>query len=98
MLGWKPIEKMINPSVSLEEAREALRAEGFEERVVSPEHITMRRSGTQLTAKGQEFPIDVAVAKAELGLFLQVRYGTFVLFDTGDLGKLADELAAKLMP
>lgn len=98
MLGWKTVEKTIDPSVSLEEARTILREAGFREHVVNPEHIIFKRSGTQLTVKGNKIPIEVAVAKAESGLFLQARYDTFALFDTGDLAKVADDLAAKLSP
>jgi len=96
MLGWKPIERKINPSLSLNKARQALEEIGFEEHAINPEHIIMKRSGTELTVEGDKLPVEVAVAKAESGLFLQVRYDTFVLFDTGDLERLSDDLVAKL--
>ena len=98
MLGWKAVEKTIDPSVPLEEARAILKEAGFREHAVNPEHIIFKRSGTQVAIKGEELSIEVAVAKAESGLFLQVRYDTFALFDTGDLAKVADGLAAKLSP
>jgi hypothetical protein len=97
MRGWKTVEKKIDTSVSLGEARAILREAGFREHVVNPEHFIFKRSGTQLTFKGERAPIDVAVAKTESGLFLQAKYDTFVLFDTGDLAKVADDLAAKLL-
>ena len=96
MLGWKAVERKIDPSVTLEHAREILTAYGLEEHVVNPEHIVFKQTGTQFALKGKNFPIEVAVAKAESGLFLQARYDTFVLFDTGDLDKLAEELVQKL--
>ena len=96
MLGWKPVERRIGPSLSLNEAKAVLEDMGFEERVVNPEHIIMKREGTQRTLKGEELPIEAAVAKAESGLFLQVRYATFALFDTGDLESFTDELASRL--
>lgn len=96
MLGWKPVERTIDPSLSLERAKAVLEDMGFEERVVNPEHIIMKREGTQRTLKGEDLPIEAALAKADSGLFLQVRYATFALFDTGDLESLTDELASKL--
>ena len=41
-------------------------------------------------------PLELAIAEADTGLFLQIRYDTFVLADTGDLQRVADDLAAKL--
>jgi len=96
MLGWKPVERRIDPSLSLTEAKAVLEDMGFEARVVNPEHIIMKREGTQRTLKGEQFPIEAAVAKAESGLFMQVRYATFALFDTGDLELVTDELASRL--
>ena len=42
--------------------------------------------------------VEVSLAKSDTGLFIQVRYSTFVLFDAGDLGQLADDFVAKLEP
>jgi hypothetical protein len=96
MLGWKPVERRIDPSLSLEEAKAVLEDMGFDEHVVNAEHIVMRREGTQRTLKGDEFPIEAAVAEAESGLYMQVRYATFALFDTGDLERFTDEVASRL--
>ncbi len=96
MWGWKTVERQITPSISLENARDLLIEEGFSEHVANPNHIIMKRSGTQLAVSGEKFPVELAVAQAETGLFLQLRYDTFALFDTGDLGRLADSLAEKL--
>jgi hypothetical protein len=96
MLGWKPVERRIDPSLSLEEAKAVLEDMGFEDHVVNPEHIIMKREGTQRTLRGEELPIEAAVAEAESGLFLQVRYATFALFDTGDLESFTDDVASRL--
>ncbi len=96
MWGWKAVQRTISSSVSLEKAREILKDCGFIANVENPTHIILKRPGTQLTVKGESVPIELALAKAESGLFLQLRYDTFVLFDTGDLDRLADELSAKL--
>ena len=96
MLGWKAAERKIEPSVSLEQAKAVMKETGFIEHIANPEHAIFKRSGTQVALKGENFSVEVALAKSESGLFLQARYDTFVLFDTGDLEKLADDLAAKL--
>jgi len=74
MWGWKTIEMNIYPSVSIEESLQILKNEGFTLHVRNPEHVILKRSGTQFAIKGESFPIEVALAKAERGLFLQARY------------------------
>ncbi len=96
MWGWKTVERQVSPRVLLDEARDILIREGFSEHVKNPSHVIMKRSGTQLAVSGEKFQIELAFAEAETGLFLQLRYDTFALFDTGDLGQLADSLAEKL--
>jgi len=96
MLGWKAAERRIEPSIPLEQAKVIMKEAGFIEHVSNPEHAIFKRAGTQAALKGEKFTIEVALAKSESGLFLQARYDTFVLFDTGDLEKFADELVSKL--
>ena len=96
MWGWKTVEKTIEPSVSLSQALAILKSEGFEERVSNESHVILDRKGTELTTQGARFPMELAVATKGKGLFLQLRYDGFVLFDTGDLQQLGDELASKL--
>lgn len=96
MWGWETIEKSIDASVSFEDALLILKDEGFTLHVKNLGHAILRRSGTQFGIKGEKFPIEVAVARAELGLFLQVRYDSFMLFDTGDLQRFSDAIASKL--
>lgn len=96
MWGWKTVERQVNPSVSIEEARNIAVQNGFVEHIKNPSHVVLKRSGTQLTASIEKVPLELAIAEAEEGLFLQLRYDTFVLGDTGDLDNLADDLAAKL--
>ena len=96
MWGWKAVERIIDPSVSLEQAREIIKAAGFKESAVNPEHIIFKQTGTQWTIKGENLPVEVVIGSAESGICLQARYDSFALFDTGDLAKLADELVSKL--
>ena len=97
MWGWKAVERRIDPSVSLEQAKTTMKEEGFAEHITNPEHIIFRRAGRQLLPlRGERAYLEVALAKAEAGRFLQVRYDMFILFDTGDLERVADELVEKL--
>lgn len=96
MWGWKAAERRIEPSVTLEQAKTIMKGAGFSEHIANPEHVIFRRAGTWLAVKGEKAAVEVALAKTEAGLLLQARYDTFVLFDTGDMQKLADDLVAKL--
>ena len=94
--GWKAAERKIEPSIPLEQAKTILKEAGFIEHIANPEHAIFKRAGTQATLKGGKCYLEVTIAKTETGLFLQARYDTFVLFDTGDLDKFADDLSTKL--
>ena len=93
--GWKAAERKIEPSIPLEQAKTILKEAGFIEHIANPEHAIFKRAGTQATLKGEKVSLEVTLAKTETGLFLQARYDTFALFDTGDLDKFADDLSAK---
>ena len=94
-VGWKAAERKIEPSIPLEQAKTILKEAGFIEHIANPEHAIFKRAGTQATLKGEKLSLEVTLAKTETGLFLQARYDTFALFDTGDLDKFADDLSAK---
>ena len=95
-MGWIAVERRIGLSVPLEQAKGIMQKAGFSEHVANPGNAIFRRAGKRLAVKGEDFSIEVSLAKAEAGLFLQARYDTFVLFDTADLEKLADDLVEKL--
>ena len=95
MWGWKTVERQVNPSISIDEARNIAVQNGFAEHIKNPSHIVLKRSGTNLTVSAEKIPLELAIAEADEGLFLQLRYDTFVLFDSGDLDRLADDLAGK---
>lgn len=96
MWGWQTVERVVSPSVSFGKALDIARTEEFAEHVRNPRHAILKRPGTQLTLIGAKAPLELSLAEAEDGLFLQMRYNTFVLFDTGDLAELADSLVEKL--
>ena len=96
MWGWKAIETKIDTSVSLEQAKEILEEAGFKERNVNPEYVFFKRKGTQFALKGEKMPIELFIGNTDAGMFLKLRYDSFVLFDTGDLAQIADDLVSKL--
>lgn len=96
MRGWKPVERHVPDAMRLEDAKRLLQDRGFSVHVDNPQHAILRRSGTELSVSGEKFPLEVALASAEEGLYMQARYDAFVAFDTGDLERFADELAADL--
>lgn len=93
MDGWNAVERTIDQPVLLDIAVERVEGLGFEPAVRNPGHVLLRREGTQWTLRGEQLPLELALAESDDGLFLQLRYDTFVAFDTGDLHELADELA-----
>ena len=94
MDGWNAVERTVDEPVLLDTAVARAEALGFEPAVRNPGHVLLRRDGTQWTLRGERFPLELALAESDDGLFIQLRYDTFVAFDTGDLEGLADELAA----
>lgn len=98
MWGWKTVEREIQPAISVEEARQRLTDVGFEEQSQGESHGLFRRDGTQFTRDGRNVSLEVAVVEESDRLVLQIRYDQFVLFDTGDLERYADEVAASLQP
>lgn len=93
MRGWKPVERNVEDPVLLDTAVERVEELGFAPVTRNPGHVVLRRGGTQLATRGDRFPLELALAESDEGVYLQLRYDTFVAFDTGDLDELADELA-----
>jgi hypothetical protein len=103
MWGWKAVERLIEPSVSFSDAKQILQQHGFKLHASHPAYAVFRSPGTESpwttpAPEVRNVPLELALAQSHTGLYLQLRYGTFVLFDTGDLGRLADEIAGLLMP
>jgi hypothetical protein len=103
MWGWKAAERLIEPGVPFDEAKQQLQQHGFEPHASHPGYALFRRLGadnpwTTPFPEVGEVPLELALAPSHSGLFLQLRYGTFVLFDTGDLEQLADAVADLLNP
>src|SRR5689334_20842930 len=98
MWGWKAVERLIEPSVPFDDAKQILQHNGFRLRASQPGFAVFERAGTEnpfttLAPEGRTVAVELALAPSHAGLFFQLRYGTFVLFDTGDLGQFADEIA-----
>ena len=101
MWGWKTADRTIEPSVSFEVAKQIVQDAGFELTTSNPNHAVLKRAGsesgwTKFSPNGENLPLELAIAESDRGLFVQLRYEHFVLFDTGDLKGIADEIAAAL--
>lgn len=101
MWGWKNVERIVEPAVSFDEAKQLLVCEGFHIVSSHPHHVVLEGDGdenswTTLAPSGEQLPIELAVGLSETGLFLHLRYRTLVLFDTGDLNRFADRIATFL--
>lgn len=94
MKGWNAVERTVEEPILLDTAVERVGTTGFEPVVRNPGHVVLKREGTQFTTRGERVPLELAVAESDEGVFLQLRYDTFVAFDTGDLEQLADELVS----
>ena len=92
--GWTPVTRNVTAPVLLDTAVERVAAMGFTPTVRNPGHAVLSRAGTKWTLRGDRFPIEMAIAEADDGLFVQLRYDAFVLADTGDLADVADEAVA----
>jgi len=96
MWGWKSVERFID-NVPYETAKKYIVDEfQFFEKKVNESYSIFQRSGTQLTIHGKNFPLELAFAKKDHGIFLQLRYDFFMFFDTGDLSRFADEIIERL--
>ncbi len=42
MWGWKTVERQVNPSVSIDEARDIAVQNGFAEHIKNPSHIVLK--------------------------------------------------------
>jgi hypothetical protein len=101
--GWKAVERLVEPSVSFGDGKQILQQLGFQLHASNPGHAVFRRSETEnpwttLLPEGRNVPLELALAQSHSDLYFQLRYGTFALFDTGDLDRLADEIAGRLIP
>lgn len=102
MWGWKSVERLIEPAMHFDQAKEILLTQGFRLHASHPSHAVLKSAGsenpwTTLAPSGENVPIELAISQTQAGLHLHLRYETFVLFDTGDLERFADELADCLL-
>ncbi len=97
MWGWKTVERSINNDIPFDDVKKYIIHElNFFEKEINDSYSIFKRSGTQLTFKGDKFPIELALGKTDHGCFFQLRYDGFALFDTGDLSMFADKIVESL--
>ena len=102
MWGWKAVERLVEPSVPFETAKVILQHHEFRLHASHPGYTVFKRSGTEnpwtSIPEVENVALELAVARSQAGLYVQLRYDTFVLFDTGDLARLAEAVAGLLVP
>jgi len=96
MWGWKAVEGIIENDVSWEQAKQTVKDFGFREHIVNEQHIVFKKPGRLFYINGRHSALELSLAKRKNGVFMQLRYDTFILFDIGDLQKFADEIARKI--
>ena len=96
MDGWKAAERRVRGEVLLDHALADVLERGFAVREQLPGSAILTRAGTQLTTRGERFPLELTVSEAEDGVMLRLRYDTFVLADTGDLERLVEDIATDI--
>ncbi|MDF1656175.1 MAG: hypothetical protein P1U58_01115 [Verrucomicrobiales bacterium] len=104
MLGWKPVERKIETSLLIDEAVEKAKEIGFEISNENPGFTVLHRDGAwwatrtgSVESEGKDrnqVPLELGIAEADDGIYFQLRYGTFVAFDTGDLERFANEIVS----
>lgn len=103
MWGWKAVERLIEPSVPFDDAKQRLQQYGFQLHASHPGFAVFKRAGkespwTTAAPDAGNVALELALTPSHAGLYLQLRYDTFVMFDTGDLGQVVDEIAGSLAP
>lgn len=100
LFGGGAAVREVQPSVPFREARDRLLRAGFHEDDIEPDRVVFKRQGTQLTMKGERFPLQLELrAEAEDRVSFELSFDTFVAFGGGgDLEKLADRLVKQLRP
>ena len=64
MWGWKPIERYLKVDRSIDDIREQLKREGFDEHVSNGEYALLRRSGTPFRIQGPKADSEVTPGDA----------------------------------
>jgi hypothetical protein len=98
MWGWKTIERKIKHK-DFNSTVDRIVNLGFNKKESGENFVLFYRDGLplQLIPKGENLSLQLALGKINNDdIFMQLRYDTFVLFDTGDLEKYADIIISKI--
>ena len=74
-------------------AIEVLEGEGYVRRMDGSDGVMLEKPGTRFAMSLKKVPMKAWVVERDGSLDLWLQYGTFVVFDTGDLDAEADRLA-----
>ncbi len=95
MWGWRTVERQVQNAVTLRQAIAIAEESGFREDHSIWNGVVLKRHGRRLGVTVNTLPVQLTIFELDSLLFVQLRYDTLVLLDTGDLGSLADDLASK---
>ena len=84
--------RTLETEVTIDECIRFFMLRGYYIHEESDRSLTMHRPGTIFTASINRTPLIVDVENIDKRTHLSLRYGTWILFDTGDLSKEVDRL------
>ena len=77
MWGWKTADRVVEPSVSFDEAKRIVQAAGFEIATSNPKHCVFKRRGTEsgwtkFAPEGENLPLELAITEEAAGVHFYV--------------------------
>lgn len=101
MWFWQKYKRTVPGDLSLADAVSVANEHGFSVLAEYPRRVVLHRRGTEsglfkMLPDGEDVPIKLVITTEGAGLVLRLTYDGVMLFDTGDLAPLADELACDL--
>ncbi len=92
---WRA-RREIKSAIGLMEVKQCLAEQGFRLKYEEDGRLVFKRDGTLWTTKGEKLPLQMTIVSNDGQLGLILDYDAFVLYENGDLGRLADRLVAQL--
>jgi len=96
MLGWQTVSVTLD-NIPLDKAKMVFRQERFVIKEEGEHYAILRRKGSDFNFEGRKVSLEAAIVEEGNNIRFQLRYDTFVLFDTGDLKKELNSIANKIV-
>jgi len=93
--GWKQVERHL-PGAMFDEVVDNAIDIGFTLSSRDVGHAVLTQDGSHMAARASKAPLEMTATETENGIRLRWRYDTLVVFDTGDLERIADQFVALL--